>query len=119
MAIMKPSTWFSKQAALEGIDVSLPPDVQNELMRQYSMMSGSGTSGGLITTTTGTGQMQNYAQQAAPKAAPPAQDNIVNIRVEKVTNGYTVTISGKTWVVGDGDDLASIITAALVDRKMT
>jgi hypothetical protein len=117
MAIMKPSTWFSKQAALEGIDVSLPPDVQHELMKQYSMMSGSGTSGGLITATSGMGAM-NYPQ-AAPKAAPPAQDNIVNIRVEKVTNGYTVTISGKTWVVGHTDDLASIITAALVDRKMT
>lgn len=120
MAIMKPSTWFKD--ALKDPDhltVNLSPEIQNELMK-YAMINGSGQ-GGLITTTStsGTGAM-NYAQQAMPPKAPsPAQDNIINIRVEKVINGYTVTISGKTWVVGDSDDLASIITAALVDRKMT
>jgi hypothetical protein len=109
MAIMKPSTWFKNEPDTDSVTVNLSDEIKNELMK-YAMISNSGTGGGLITTTA------NQPQ----KAPPPTQvDNIVNIRVEKVTNGYTVTISGKTWVVGHTDDLASIITAALVDRKMT
>jgi hypothetical protein len=81
---------------------------------------------GTITTTTGTGLITgigSMGQQAMPKQADAAPtSNVVNIRIEKVANGYTVEIIGtptnKKWVVGDKDDLASIITAALIDRKM-
>jgi hypothetical protein len=91
-------------------------DPLQELTDKMAITASTTTGTGLIT---GIGSMGQQAMAKMADAAPTS--NTINIRVEKVANGYTVEIIGtpsKKWVVSEKDDLSHIITAALVDRKM-